>query len=56
MFNPTSPSIHDLVGTGGTISYDSNTLTFTITAPYAGQMAVLAVGGIGISGTITFDE
>lgn len=54
MFNPSGPTITNIVGTGGTITYDSSTLTFTITSPTTGQMTVWAGGGIGSSGTITF--
>lgn len=53
-FNPNTPHITNLVGTGGTITYDSSTLTFTITSPTTGQMTIWAGGGIGSTGTITF--
>lgn len=53
-FNPNTPHITNIVGTGGTITYDSSTLTFTITSPTTGQMTIWAGGGIGSSGTITF--
>lgn len=54
MFNPSGPTITNIVGTGGTITYDSSTLTFTITSPTSGQMTVWAGGGIGSTGEITF--
>ena len=53
-FNPNTPHITNLVGTGGTITYNSSTLTFTITTPITGQMTIWAGGSIGSTGTITF--
>jgi hypothetical protein len=53
-FNPNTPHITNLVGTGGTITYNSSTLTYTITSPTTGQMTIWAGGGIGSYGTITF--
>lgn len=55
-FDPNTPQLTNLVGSGGTIEYNESTLTYTITTPAPGQITVWVGGGVGNSGEITFSS